>query len=78
MTKASAAVVRDYDELRHAVAARWRALGPKQFEVNFRVDLQDGYVNKIECGIRHFCAIAWALRGMSPQPAASAQILSLA
>ncbi len=48
------AVVRDYSSFRAAIAARRRALGLTQFEVNFRAGLQDGYVNKLECGTRHF------------------------
>jgi transcriptional regulator with XRE-family HTH domain len=54
LTEVSAAIVRDYDELRRAIAARRHELGLTQLEVNFRAGLQDGYVNKIECGIRHF------------------------
>jgi hypothetical protein len=48
------AIVRSYQQLRAAVAARRKALGWSQLEVDYRSGLMDGYTGKIECGTRHF------------------------
>ena len=44
--------IRDYDDLRAAIAARRRELGLSQLETDHRAGTQDGYVGKIECGDR--------------------------
>ncbi len=44
--------IRDYDDLRAAIAARRRELGLSQLETDHRAGTHDGYVGKIECGDR--------------------------
>jgi hypothetical protein len=44
--------VRDYDQLRAAIAARRRELGLRQLEVDDRSGCQPGYQGKIEAGCR--------------------------
>jgi transcriptional regulator with XRE-family HTH domain len=44
--------VRDYDQLRAALAARRRSLGLRQLEADEKSGLQSGYVGKIEAGTR--------------------------
>jgi hypothetical protein len=46
--------VRDYDQLRQAIAVRRRVLGLRQLEVDERSGCQSGYQAKLEKGIRHF------------------------
>lgn len=48
------AIVRDYDGLRRAIAARRRALGMSQRDVDHKAGLTDSHLSKIECGVRHF------------------------
>jgi hypothetical protein len=45
--------IRDYDQLRQALAARRRQLGLRQIEVDARAGLQDQYTGKLEIGTRH-------------------------
>jgi transcriptional regulator with XRE-family HTH domain len=45
--------VRDYDQLRAALASRRRALGLRQLDLDELAGTQTGYVSKIEAGIRH-------------------------
>jgi transcriptional regulator with XRE-family HTH domain len=54
MTEASPAIVRSYDDLRRAIAARRRELGLSQRDVDHRAGLTDSHLSKIECGVRHF------------------------
>ena len=44
--------IRDYDQLRASIAARRRALGMRQLEVDEKSGLQSGYAGKIEAGVR--------------------------
>jgi hypothetical protein len=44
--------IRDYDQLRQAIAARRRQLGLLQLEADERSGCQPGYQGKIECGVR--------------------------
>jgi hypothetical protein len=44
--------VRDYDQLRAALAARRRSLGLRQLEADEKSGLQSGYVGKIGAGTR--------------------------
>mgnify|MGYP001546986344 CR=1 FL=1 len=48
------AVVGTYPELTAAIAARRRELGLTQLALDDRTGLPDGYVSKIECGLRRF------------------------
>ena len=44
--------IRDYDQLVGALAARRRALGLRQLDLDEKSGTQTGYVSKIEAGIR--------------------------
>jgi hypothetical protein len=44
--------IRDYSQLRAAIAARRRQLGLLQLEADEKSGLQPGYFGKIECGLR--------------------------
>jgi hypothetical protein len=44
--------IRDYDQLRAAIAARRRSLGLRQLEADEKSGLMGGYFGKIECGLR--------------------------
>jgi hypothetical protein len=45
--------IRDYSQLTGALAARRRQLGLRQLDADERSSLQNGYVGKVEAGIRH-------------------------
>lgn len=45
--------VRDYTQLRQAIAARRRSLGLRQIDADQLSSLQSGYFGKIEAGMRH-------------------------
>jgi transcriptional regulator with XRE-family HTH domain len=49
----SAIRIRDYDQLREALAIRRQQLGLRQLEADEKSGLQSGYFGKIECGLRH-------------------------
>ncbi len=61
MTEASPAVIREYDDLRRAIAARRRELGLSQRDVDHRAGLTDSHLSKIECGARHFGDVSLGL-----------------
>jgi hypothetical protein len=44
--------IRDYSQLRSAIASRRRQLGLRQLEVDEKAGLMSGYVGKIEVGVR--------------------------
>jgi hypothetical protein len=44
--------IRDYSQLRSAIAARRRQLGLRQLEADEKSGLMTGYFGKIECGLR--------------------------
>jgi hypothetical protein len=44
--------IRDYSQLREALAARRRQLGLTQLEADDKSGLMSGYFGKIECGLR--------------------------
>jgi hypothetical protein len=44
--------IRDYSQLRQAIAARRRQLGLRQLDLDERAGLQTGYAGKVEAGIR--------------------------
>jgi hypothetical protein len=46
--------IRDYEQLRQAIAVRRRLLGLKQLETDERSGRQSGYQGKLEAGTRHF------------------------
>jgi transcriptional regulator with XRE-family HTH domain len=45
--------IRDYSQLRSALANRRMQLGLRQLDVDEASSLQTGYVSKLEAGIRH-------------------------
>jgi hypothetical protein len=55
------AVVHDYSGLRRAIAARRRALGWTQLEVDYRSGLQDGYTGKLEAGVKNLGDLSLSL-----------------
>jgi hypothetical protein len=58
MTTVPAIRIRDYDQLRQALAARRRALRLTQLECDARAGLQDQYTGKLEIGTRHLGALS--------------------
>jgi hypothetical protein len=48
----SAIRIRDYSQLRDAIAARRQQLGLRQLDADEKSGLQTGYFGKIECGVR--------------------------
>jgi hypothetical protein len=53
--------IRDYSQLRQAIAARRRQLGLLQLEVDHRSGCQPGYQGKIEAGCRKFGDLSLAM-----------------
>jgi hypothetical protein len=45
--------IRDYSQLRAAIAARRRQLGLRQLDLDEKSSLQSGYSGKVEAGVRH-------------------------
>jgi hypothetical protein len=54
MTTVSALRIRDYGQLRQAIAARRQQLGLRQLDADDVCGLQPGYLGKLEAGCRKF------------------------
>jgi hypothetical protein len=52
VTTVSAIRIRDYSQLREAIAIRRQQLGLRQLDADEKSGLQSGYFGKIECGLR--------------------------
>jgi hypothetical protein len=52
MTTVSAIRIRDYSQLREAIAFRRQQLGLRQLDADEKSGLQTGYFGKLECGVR--------------------------
>jgi hypothetical protein len=58
---ANIAIIRDYSDLRQAIACRRKSLGLPQLELDQITGLPDGYQGKLECGMRSFGALSLGL-----------------
>jgi hypothetical protein len=54
MTTVAAIRIRDYSQLRQAIAARRRQLGLRQLDLDEKSGTMTGYCGKLECGARKF------------------------